>query len=148
MMLTAQALIAIARGMLGVRFLHQGRHAKEGLDCLGFLLAVADRAGITFDAQSPYAYDRSDYGARPDTVMLRQSLVAILTPADTMQLADILLLRVDGRAQHLAMVTDYPGTDDFGMIHAYAPARKVVEHRLDAQWQSAIAGIYRLPVFH
>ena len=31
------------------------------------------------------------------------------------------------------------------MIHAYAPARKVVEHRYDSAWQKATQAVYRLP---
>ena len=141
-------IIAIAREMLGVRFAHQGRNAAEGLDCLGFLLVVAERAGIRFHGKSPWVHDRRDYGAKPDTLVLQSALARALTPVDKKdtQLADILLLYVANRPQHLALITDYKNTE-FGMIHAYAPARKVVEHHLDARWQQAIARVYRLPIF-
>jgi hypothetical protein len=132
--MTRDDIVAIARGYLGVRFSHQGRVRKEGLDCLGFLLAVA--------------YDRRDYGARPDTEFLQGKLGTLLQAIPTQELgvADILLLRIDGRPQHLAMVSDYPEADEYGIIHAYAPARKVVEHRLDTAWKQAIFGVYRLPI--
>ncbi len=144
-MTTPHDIVAIARGLVGVRFAHQGRCPDQGLDCLGFLLAVARQAKLMLRGVYPETYDRRDYGARPDTEFLECRLKTLLTPVTHMGVADILLLRVDGRAQHLAMVSDYPEPDAWGIIHAYAPARKVVEHRLDRWWQSAIAGIYRLP---
>lgn len=140
-MTTRNEIVAIARGFLGVRFAHQGRRREAGLDCLGFLLAVAEEARLELRGVSPCAYDRRDYGARPDTAWLQQQLATLLvpvSPAHSMP-ADILLLRIDGRPQHLALVSDH------GIIHAYAPARKVVEHRLDERWKRAIAGVYRLP---
>lgn len=138
--MNTEHIVAVARGFLGVRFTHQGRSREEGLDCLGFLFAVAAQADITLEGVAPIAYDRRDYGTRPDIPHLQRQLETLLTPipSDTIAPADILLLKIDGRPQHLALVSDY------GIIHAYAPARKVVEHRLDETWQQAIAGAYRL----
>jgi hypothetical protein len=33
---------------------------------------------------------------------------------------------------------------EMGMIHAYAPARKVVEHRYDPQWRRQTYAAYRI----
>ncbi|MEJ0009871.1 MAG: NlpC/P60 family protein [Alphaproteobacteria bacterium] len=146
-MTTSDEIVAIARGFLGVRFAHQGRCGKSGLDCLGLLFAVASRAGITLRGRPALCHDRRDYGSRPDTDFLRAQLAYFLTPvaADGLRAGDVLLLNIRGRAQHLALVADYPGEGEWGMIHAYAVARKVVEHRLDEVWRERIAGVYRLP---
>ena len=41
-------IIAQARTLIGVRFLHQGRDAAHGVDCLGLLLVVAAKLDIRF----------------------------------------------------------------------------------------------------
>ncbi len=144
-MTTRDAVVARARGLLGVRFIHQGRDATHGLDCLGLLMVVSQGCGIRFGEVMPMALDRRDYGSRPDAVMLEARLRQWLMPVADMQAADVLLLRVQGAPQHLALVSDYPQEGTFGMIHAYAPARKVVEHRYDARWQDATQGVFRIP---
>lgn len=54
------------------------------------------------------------------------------------------MLKIDGVPQHLALITDYPMPGEMGMIHAYAPARKVVEHRYDPQWRRQTYAAYRI----
>ncbi|MFZ4124577.1 MAG: NlpC/P60 family protein [Rickettsiales bacterium] len=138
-------LIDAARGYLGVRFAHQGRSKQTGVDCLGLLICAAQDAGITLQDYEPNHYDRTDYGTFPDAQMLRAQLHAALIAVEEVAVGDILLLRIDGRPQHLALVTDYPQEGVFGMIHAYAPLRKVVEHRLDIHWIEAIEQVFRIP---
>jgi hypothetical protein len=41
---------------------------------------------------------------------------------------DLALFKVRENQQHMAFLTDYENT--LGMVHSYAPARRVVEHRL------------------
>ena len=142
--MTPKILVAAARGFLGVRFKHQGRDAAEGLDCLGLLLAVAHEVGL-------HVEDERRYGSKPDTEFLQQRLEAYLSRITSHEsritTGDILLLAIDGRPQHLAMVTDYPVAGEWGIIHAYAPARKVVEHRLSNDWKQKIAGVYVIPAY-
>lgn len=88
--------------------------------------------------------DEVDYGHFPDEGRLAAAMgrVLALAPKEMLQLGDVLLLRVDGRAQHLGIVADYAG-GDFSLIHAYAPARAVVEHRLDEVWRAKIVKVFR-----
>ena len=137
-------LVASARAFLGVRFSHQGRHPATGLDCLGLLIATASRAGVTLQGKAPEALDDRQYGVRPDTDYLQRMLGAHLQAVDAPEIGDVLLLSIDGRPQHLALVSDYPVADELGMIHAYAVARKVVEHRLDEAWRQKIHQVYRV----
>lgn len=141
--MVSERMIAAARAHLGVRFTHQGRHRGEGLDCLGLLLVSAEQVGMAFDGVRAMELDDRAYGARPDTARLERKLATVLRPVHEPQPGDVLLLRVEGRPQHLALVSDYPQA--LGIIHAYAPARKVIEHRLDAQWRANIHAIFRLP---
>lgn len=138
-------IVACARAHLGVRFAHQGRHAATGLDCLGLLLVSAEAAGVSLRGLRPACLDDRQYGTRPDTDYLQAMLGQHLLPVKQPEFGDVLLLRVEGRPQHLALVTDYPAEGELGMIHAYAIARRVVEHRLNAVWRANIAQVYRLP---
>jgi hypothetical protein len=147
-MLTSHDVVACARAHIGVRFAHQGRGA-DGLDCLGLLLAVAQQLRLNFGALSVQQIDIPDYGLRPDTALLQSCLsqhLWRLSPADSVQPADIVLLKVDGSPRHLAFLSDYPFPGERGMIHAYAPAHQVVEHRYDRHWQRATHAAYRLPM--
>ena len=59
------------------------------------------------------------------------------------QKGDVVLVRIDEHAQHVAVVGDYT-PDGFSLIHAYAPARAVVEHALDAWWRERIQAAFRV----
>ena len=85
------------------------------------------------------ALDRTDYTHSPDTAYLQRQLERILypVPVEGMAPGHILLLRIERAPQHMAVVSDLPG--GLGLIHAYAPARAVVEHALDAAWRARIA---------
>lgn len=145
-MTTSHEVIACARQFVGVRFVHQGR-SVTGVDCLGLLLLTAQKLGLRFDGQGVEALDVPHYGTRPDAQLLKQKLDAHLVPIEKSDLceAGIVLLKIDGRPQHLGLLTDYPLAGELGMIHAYAPAREVVEHRYDAHWRRDTYAAYRLP---
>ena len=141
----SEQIITAARGWVGTRFAHQGRLKKTathrgGVDCLGLLVGVANELGLPL-AQ----HDDVTYGHLPDERALYKKLSELLLPVDTllMEAGDIVLLRVDGRAQHMGIVSAY-GKSDFGLIHAYAPARAVVEHRLDEEWMQKVVGVFRV----
>jgi hypothetical protein len=145
-MRTAMDVVVAARQFLGVRFAHQGR-TRAGLDCLGLLMATAQALDLRFHGTPAHALDVPSYGTRPDMVQLKAKLEAHLLPVPkrALQPADILLLKIEGLPQHLALVSDYPIAGEHGMIHAYAPARAVIEHRYDPHWQRATYAAYRLP---
>ena len=145
--MNASDVVAQARSLLGVRFLHQGRDAAYGVDCLGLLLVVAAKLDIRFATKHPFKIDIPNYRTKPDTDFLQAQLASFLQPISLIDLqpADIVLLEIDGSPQHLALLSDYPVWGELGMIHAHAVARKVVEHRYDAQWQKVTRGAYRMP---
>jgi NlpC/P60 family len=141
-------IVVCARRYINVRFSHQGRGA-DGLDCLGLLLVTAADCGCLFEGLEVTNMDVPTYGARPDTALLKQKLDQFLVPISSTELlyGDIVLLKVNGSPQHLAIICDYPMVGELGIIHAYAPARKVVEHRYDAAWRRDTYAAYRLPQF-
>ncbi|MFZ5610169.1 MAG: NlpC/P60 family protein [Pseudomonadota bacterium] len=133
--MTRDDLVAAARQCLGTPFRHQGRALGRGLDCVGLLIHVAHGVGLQTD-------DPCDYGRQPAHGLLERHLAAAgLAPIPPVAAlpGDVLLFRIDGPAQHVALASDK------GMIHAYALARRVVEHRLDPVWRARLVGAYRFP---
>lgn len=143
----SHAIATAARGWLGTRFHHQGRVKRTpahagGVDCLGLLVGVARELNLHSRQGVPLACcDETHYPHQPDSLKLQARLAELLytIPASDIAPGDILLLAVDGNPQHLAIVSE-----NGHMIHAYAPARAVVEHRLDAWWQALITSAYRI----
>jgi len=83
------------------------------------------------------------YGRQPDPTMLLRFAGELLDPVprDDAQVGDVLLMRFNAGPQHFGFLSarepDY-------MIHAYAGARRVVEHGIDTVWRSRIVGAYAL----
>lgn len=144
-----ERIVSESRTWIGTRFSHQGRRKKSqadrgGVDCLGLLIGVAGALGL----KDKHGYhltgsDRLDYSKSPDGSQLRETLAGLLHEiAGDAKAGDIALFRLDGNPQHLGILSDY----DYGLgvIHAYAPSRQVVEHRLDKSWQEKIVAVFRL----
>ena len=132
------AVVAEARTWLGTRWQHQAALKGVACDCAGLVRGVAAELGLA--TVQPGPYDR-----RPDGVMLQalcDAHLARIAQADA-QPGDVLLFRFADAPQHLAIVGDGPGYPT--MIHAHAPDRRVVEHRLDDVWAARIVAAYRLP---
>jgi len=143
-------IVVCARGWIGTRFHHQGRIKKTdthkgGVDCLGLLAGVAAELSLRGpDGNLLAAADEINYSHQSDAARLQKKLAQFLIPIDAAAIApgDIVLLCVDYSPQHLAIVSNMP--DGFGIIHAYAPSRAVVEHRLDNWWSKRIEAAYRI----
>lgn len=144
-MTTACEVIACARRLIGVRFAHQGR-TVSGLDCLGLLIVTAQTLGLRIGGVDAAALDVPHYGTRPDVLLLKEKLDTHLLPIARAEVreGDVVLLKIAGIPQHLGLISDYPMQGELGMIHAYAPVRRVVEHRYDAHWRKDTYAAYRL----
>lgn len=133
-------IIMAAEGWLGVRWQHQGR-SRAGIDCIGLIECVAAEVGLN----PVCALDVSPgYGRVPDGRALKAGLdahlVRLADPGHA-QPGDVLLMRFEAAPQHVALLAHGP----FGpeIIHAWAGARRVVRHGLDATWSSRIVLAYR-----
>lgn len=143
-MTIAQDIVAHARGWLGTPFHHQARLKNVGCDCLGMVVGVVDELKLCDADGVPLAtYDEVTYSKEPDGAYLTQKLVGLLeeVPVEDMRAGDLALFRVRENPQHLAILSDYEGA--LGMIHCFAPARRVVEHRLDDDWKSRLLKVFR-----
>lgn len=128
-MTTRQQIVDESRTHLGVRWVHQGR-SRAGVDCIGLVIRVAHALGLS-------TFDIADYSRQPDPSMMRRLLGEHMEPVSQPQIGDVLLMKFEREPQHVAIVTDR------GIIHAYAQARRVVEHRLDSLWKSRIVRAYQ-----
>jgi NlpC/P60 family putative phage cell wall peptidase len=137
-------IVAQARSWLGTPFHHQARLKKVGCDCLGLIVGVVDELELKDkNGVKLAAYDEVTYSKEPDGEYLIQKLVDVLAeiPVEEMRAGDLALFKVRANPQHLAILTDYEG--GIGMIHSFAPARRVVEHRLDDDWRARIVKVFR-----
>ena len=137
-------IVACARSWVGTRFHHQGRVKRSrshrgGVDCLGLLVGVAGELALALASA-----DERDYSHQPDHARLRRRLAELLKelPKAHMAPGDIVLLNIAGNPQHLGIVSD--DAQALGLIHAYAPAKAVVEHRLDGWWEARIEAVFRV----
>ena len=118
-------IITSARSHIGTRFLHQGRlkkteNHKGGLDCLGLLVSVARECYLRSKTGELLAdVDEFNYPHYPDTIRLRQMLSAHLqeVAVGSWQLADIALFEIDGRAQHMGIISPSPTGGGLGWGH-------------------------------
>lgn len=137
------ALVDAARQYLGVPFAHIGR-ADHALDCAGLVKRALNDTGR-------YPVDVAAYPRTPVGNALREAVEAFFGPPARMplQVGDVVLIakRPGGPANHMAIVSDYPG--GLGLIHTRADIHRgqqkgrVTEHRLDEKWASRIVGVYR-----
>lgn len=144
---TSKLLIDEARKYLGVRFCHQGRSKIHGVDCLGLIICIAQTLELkSRQGVSLHQCDQRIYSRMPDKTALHNALEKHLNKKSLHQMmpGDIALMEFDNNPQHLAIISDYGTENNLGCIHAYAPAKKVVEHRLDEHWQSKITNLFRL----
>jgi cell wall-associated NlpC family hydrolase len=135
-------IVAAARDYIGVPFVHQGR-SRFGLDCLGLLVRVAHDCDLRLNGAPLWLRDEGGYGHYPDADYLRAQLEAVLQPAKTLFAGGVVLMRHDCTARHLGVVGDYAAGGGLSLIHAYAPAKAVVEHRLDDEWRARIVAKWR-----
>lgn len=140
---TGQEIVAEARRWLGTPWRHQARLHGVGVDCGGLVVCVAQSLGLPVQDHPP------GYARLPDGVSLRACVERQCSHIAELEPGAVLLMRWATQPQHLAIVSALP--EGFGMIHAWAGIRRVVEHGLTAEWQERIVRdatgplIYRLP---
>ncbi|GLQ07506.1 NlpC/P60 family protein [Sneathiella chinensis] len=122
-MIDGLAIVEKARSWTGVKWRHQGR-SRQGVDCVGLCLMVAD--GVGHPVPAPVDYDR-----RPNGSALLRHLTSTLVPIRTDDPApgDIALFRDEGTPVHVGVLACQDG--QWTVIHAHAARRKVVEEPVD-----------------
>ncbi len=153
-MANAQAMVDEARLWIGTPFHHQGRVKGIGCDCIGLVLGVINAVGVrsrTLDAAGdpvPFTdFDETDYAPDPNGQRLKEKMDCHFTKValSRIRAGDVLLFRIIHLPQHVGIVAPHP-IGGLSLIHAYAPARRVVEERLSPSWMHRVIGAYRIPV--
>lgn len=133
--MTPEDIIAAARECLETPFRHQARVVGVGLDCAGVICHVASRLGLPHD--TPHDYPRNPYQGQLEQTLDAQPCLRLLSDVGEMQPGDVLLMRFGRAPRHLGVWTGET------LIHAYEPAGKCCEHRLDDAWLARVVRVYR-----
>ena len=139
--MTPESVITEARSWVGVKFRHQGR-TREGMDCAGLLLYVARELELSSIEPPPYRRVPARVGNSTIQATCETHMRSI--DARYMGPGDVALFAFFGRPWHLAIVAPY-GTAELSIVHAYEPAGRVVQTRLDEVWRSRMVAAYALP---
>lgn len=137
-------IVSQARTWKGTPFHHQARLKGKGCDCLGLVIGVVDKLELKDkNGIRLAAYDEVTYSKEPNGEYLTEKLLGLLdeVPIADASAGDLVLFKMGNNPQHLAILSDYEG--GLGMVHCYAQARRVVEHRLDEAWQKKIVKVFR-----
>ena len=134
--MTPDQVVRSARSMLGTPFLHQGRDPVLGVDCMGLISVVAISLGLADSGM-----DRIDYPRFPHPKILENGLGQfcdsfVLKPGCLPPPGSIAVVDVVGQAIHCGWSS---GT---GLIHAYSPGGKVVEHLWISRWSKRISSVW------
>ena len=130
--------IAEARRWIGRPVAPVGAQA-QGVNCLGLFVAIARDVG-GLERLVAVAEPWCGHAKPPSAGALLRGMKAHLWLLDrkAARPGDILIFRVGGEPQHLALITE-PGI----VLHADAGKGRVVEHRIKPGWR--IAGAFRIP---
>lgn len=104
--MTGQTIADTAETWLGVPFKWQG-HVRAGCDCKGLVAGVALEAGRP-EAQSLHALC-GDYGLKVDSSRLLKGMAELFDRADAIEAGDVLILKVAGKPQHMAIAAPQEG---------------------------------------
>lgn len=119
-----QAILDAARSYLGVRWLHQGRSRKFGIDCVGLPLLVGIELGYM-----DVSLTSANYPRRPDStfIPLFREYLDFVKPADAQE-GDILVFADGGHPCHCGFKSN--SNEVPALIHSHALDRSVVESQL------------------
>lgn len=110
-MITRADIIAEALSWRGTPHVHQASAKGVGADCKGLVAGVARELGMA-EGQSAYALMTGYHGVDPR--LLKQGLAEVFEPASAMRPGDVLLLKMLGKPQHLAILVGER------IVHTYA----------------------------
>lgn len=140
--MSAERIVAAARGWIGTPYVHQASCRGGGTDCLGLLRGVwREVVGAEPVPVPPYTPDWSEAGRREE---LMAAALRWLEPVERAGPGQVLLFRMrEGAvAKHLGISARMGGGESF--IHAYT-GHGVVESPLSAPWARRIVARFAFP---
>lgn len=128
---TRQDVIEEARKWLETRWVHQGRN-EGGIDCAGLLILVGSALGL--QAEDMYGYKRSPDGRTFQEHIFRQTV-----HENSPRPGSIGLFRESRFPTHCGIFAEQDG--QLTLIHAYMPARKVIEEPFIHEWPDQLVAV-------
>lgn len=122
-MSAAQAVVAAARSVIGVRYRLHGRDPAHGLDCVGLAAFALEAGGHEGAVPAGYAMRSGNRAAAVAAID-----ASGLMRATDARSGDLLLVQAGPGQLHLAIA------GDDGLIHADAALRRVVERPGAVPW--------------
>lgn len=134
---TRNAIVTEALDWLGTPFVHCGREKGVGVDCVGLVICVYHTVGLLNN------FDYNSYSTFAPEGTTRNMLLRFCDPLMSLDMAlkgDLLLFRIHGYEQHVAIVTENGG----GRIcHAFQSPGVVAEHETNSWWRNHITGVFQ-----
>lgn len=128
-------MIDTARSCINTPFIHQGRLAGVGLDCIGLLVHVVNKYG----GKTSFP---TDYSRFPDPARIRKELgLNGFVKCYEAVPGDILFMWYCGLKwpQHFGIWTGE------SIVHAFEPRSMVIESRINNFWKQRIVEVYKWP---
>jgi cell wall-associated NlpC family hydrolase len=131
----ADAIVAEARGWLGVPWRHQGR-SRAGVDCAGLVTLVAKALGLA-------DYDTTGYGRRAQGQVFVEHFRANMegVPIPEARPGDVLVFADHAYPCHCGFRTERPGRPH--LLHAHATRRRVIEEPYAGEWPAKVKFAFR-----
>jgi len=132
---TPEAIVAEARGWLGVPWRHQGR-SRSGIDCVGLVVCVAHALDLSDYDSTGYSRRAQGQGfvehfrGNMDGVAIRDA-----RPGDVLVFAD------QAYPCHCGFLTERLGHPH--LLHAHATRRQVIEEPYAGEWPAKIKFAFR-----
>jgi cell wall-associated NlpC family hydrolase len=145
-MVTRAQIVTEARAWIGTRYQHQMSTKGIATDCIGLVRGVCVNAGLLpADKVDQMLAPFKGYGKQP-TGELKIAMDAYAAPVSKRDArpGDVALMEFSGDPTHVVILAPYVH-GGLSIIHSYLPARKVVETRLDKDFEDKIVAYYRLP---
>lgn len=154
-MITGEQIVTEARTWIGTRYVHQASVKGAGCDCIGLVAGVAEALGLPEAKAWKLDHRYRGYAPTPVANLLVDACDVYLdkiTPAQA-RLGDVMLFAFMKLPMHFGIISQErhelvvmcraSTLMPMMVIHAYAPAKKVVENSIDAKWLNRIVGAYR-----
>lgn len=122
-----EAIAAEAENWIGAPFKWQGC-VRDGCDCKGLVAGVATACGRS--EGNSLSAQANDYGPKVDTRRLLSGLSALFDRVGEIRPGDVLLVKVAGKAQHLAIAAPKDGQPSRAIQAWHTGPCKVLAGRL------------------
>jgi cell wall-associated NlpC family hydrolase len=136
---SANDIVYVAKGLVGVRYRKQGR-TQAGLDCAGLIIVIAHMLGLTDK-------DTTAYSDRPNVKEFTRFMLETgckQLPYSQLAHGDILRINTGGFPVHLGVYEiDEQGREWY--IHAFLPHKKVSRDPVTDAVKNSINSIWRFP---